>query len=129
MIVRIAMRFVVACAFVLGLALVASAQSSITGTVTDATGAVVPDVKVVAQMADTNLERETQTTGTGFYSIPNLVPGVYNLTIRKTGFRSEQALNVTLTVGQTLTLDVTLAVSVTLSACSLLNPVFRIVRL
>ncbi len=111
MIVRIAMRFVVACAFVLGLALVASAQSSITGTVTDATGAVVPDVKVVAQMADTNLERETQTTGTGFYSIPNLVPGVYNLTIRKTGFRSEQALNVTLTVGQTLTLDVTLAVS------------------
>jgi hypothetical protein len=114
MILRSAMRLGALCAFVLGLVSVAAAQKAvINGTVTDATGAVVPDVTVVANMADTNVERETVTSSLGFYSLPDLTPGVYNVTIRKDGFRIVQITSVALTVDQALTLDASLELSAT----------------
>ena len=47
-----------------------TATGEITGTVTDASGAVVPDAKVTATNQLTNAMWETKTTGTGVYSVP-----------------------------------------------------------
>ena len=111
MVLRTVMRLTVACALVLSVALVASAQKAvINGTLTDATGAVVPGVAVVANLVDTNLEREAISNSRGFYSLPDLTPGVYNLMFRKSGFRVIQIAAVTLTVDQALTLDAKLEV-------------------
>jgi len=91
---------------------VALAQTAtLNGTVTDHTGAAVPGVTVVAHMADTNTERETQTSESGFYSLPTLTPGVYDVQFRKGGFRIVQITTVTLTVAQALTLDTKLELS------------------
>jgi hypothetical protein len=91
---------------------VALAQTAtLNGTVTDQTGAAVPGVTVVAHMADTNTEREAQTSESGFYSLPTLTPGVYDVQFRKGGFRIVQITTVTLTVAQALTLDTKLELS------------------
>ena len=62
-------------------------------------------------MADTNTERETETSESGFYRLPTLVPGVYDVQFRKSGFRIVQITTVTLTVAQALTLDTKLELS------------------
>jgi len=50
--------------------------ASITGTLTDATGAVVQAAKVTARNTQTNASRSTQTGDTGVYRVTNLPPGV-----------------------------------------------------
>ncbi len=88
------------------------AQSGVlTGTVTDSSGAAVPDVSVTATGAETGVSRTTQTTNTGAYTIPNLVPADYNVTMEKEGFKTVRFAKVTLTIDQTLTIDVKLEVS------------------
>jgi hypothetical protein len=89
----------------------AQASSSIAGTVTDASGGVVPKASVVAMNAATGQSRMVETDSAGYYSIPNLAPGSYNVTIAGAGFQTFRFTNVTLTVAQTLTLDAKLAVS------------------
>src|SRR5690348_10039837 len=61
---------------------------SIVGTVTDQSGAVVPDARVRALNPSTGESRETMTDSTGLYTIGNVVPGTYNLTATKAGFRA-----------------------------------------
>jgi hypothetical protein len=79
----------------------ASAQtSSINATVTDATGAVVPGAKVTVQDAARNSTRTATTSGAGVYSIADLPPSVYDVTVEKEGFRSQQFAAVKLTVDQ-----------------------------
>ena len=111
MIVRNFTRLVGVCLVFLAFSFTALAQSTLTGTVTDSTGAVVPQAKVVAHLAQTNAERETETTAAGVYTMPNLLPGVYDVTVWKAGFRTVQITSIALTIGQTLTVDATLAVS------------------
>ncbi|MCL4523165.1 MAG: TonB-dependent receptor [Acidobacteria bacterium] len=68
----------------------ASAQTfrgTILGTVTDQSGAVVPDAKVKVKNADTGLLRETQTAEDGSYSVPELPIGTYTVTVEKAGFQ------------------------------------------
>ena len=62
-------------------------RASITGTVTDVSGAVMPGVEVTARNVDTNVETTTVTNGDGIYVLSNLVPGTYALTFRKSGFK------------------------------------------
>ncbi|HXA56418.1 MAG TPA: TonB-dependent receptor [Candidatus Acidoferrum sp.] len=100
-----------AIAFAAVLAGGASAQtSSINGTVTDATSAIVPAAKVTAIDMQRNISRSTTTGATGAYSISDLPPSVYSVTVEKTGFREEQIAALKLTVDQELTLNVTLEV-------------------
>jgi len=78
-------------AAVMLLAAVASAQTfrgTILGTVTDASGAVVAAAKVSVKNVNTGLERTTQTSGDGSYSVPELPVGTYTVTISQTGFQS-----------------------------------------
>jgi hypothetical protein len=62
-------------------------RSTITGKVTDPSGAVVPNVKVIATKTDTNSHFETATNTDGLYTIPFLPPGPYEITAEAAGFK------------------------------------------
>jgi hypothetical protein len=68
----------------------ASAQvlyGSIVGTLTDATGAVVPKAGVIVTNTSTGLSRQTTTNDAGYYSLQNLPEGLYDLSVTTTGFK------------------------------------------
>jgi len=80
---------------------VAAAQTfrgTILGTVTDTSGAVVAGAKVTARNTNTGLERTTQTSADGSYSIPELPLGTYSVTISQTGFQTSVASGVVVDV-------------------------------
>src|SRR6266850_2388182 len=83
---------------------------SISGTVRDTTGAVIPDASVSARIAATSVERVARTEGTGVYTIPALVPGIYEVTVSKPGF-SDYKVRVQVTVGSFVTVNAQLSVS------------------
>src|SRR5664279_4744171 len=85
-------------------------SGSITGSVTDATSAVVPAADVTIRNTDTGIERKTQTTDAGIYNAAFLPPGRYEVLAAKTGFSNSLRKDLTLQVGQTLTINVTLSV-------------------
>jgi len=91
--------------------LFAQAVGSITGTVSDPTGAVVAGAKVTATRIDTGVSQSTVTTGTGSYTLPRLDVGTYNLACEATGFKTGSAAGITLDVSQTRSVDFTLVVS------------------
>jgi hypothetical protein len=82
--------------------------SSITGTLTDSTGAVMPNVRVVATQVSTNISRSALTGASGDFLIPLLQPGVYLVTIGHPGFKTYVRDDVVLQVNQRVRLDVTL---------------------
>lgn len=61
-------------------------SSAIQGTVVDASNAAVPEAKVVVKNVATGISREATTSSEGFYRISNLGPGIYSITVEKTGF-------------------------------------------
>jgi len=87
--------------------------SSISGTVTDATAAVVPQVKVTARNLATNAARSTVTDGSGSYRITSLVPGFYDVLVERAGFKTVEYSRVELTVGQVLNLSPAMVPSAT----------------
>jgi|HubBroStandDraft_1064217.scaffolds.fasta_scaffold03676_4 hypothetical protein len=89
----------------------AQASASINGTITDASGAVVPGAAVSVSNEATNATRETQSNSTGTYSLSSLVPGKYDVTISKSGLKTLKFAAVVLTVDQALTLDAKMEVS------------------
>jgi hypothetical protein len=86
---------------------------SISGSVTDASGAVVSEAEVTVRNLGTNLSRTTATSSSGAYSVTDLPVGTYEITVKKTGFRSFKAADVPLTVAQVLTLNAQLQVGST----------------
>jgi hypothetical protein len=62
-------------------------RSTLTGKVTDPSGAVVANAKVVATKSDTSSHFETITNNEGMYTIPFLPPGPYELTVEAQGFK------------------------------------------
>jgi len=104
-------RFASLLAILLFLGFSASAQSnraSIKGTVTDPTRSVVAGVDVTARNVDTNVDTSTTTNEEGLYLLPNLPPGTYSLTFRKTGFKEITQPSITLISTQVAGIDVTL---------------------
>src|SRR5580698_1942767 len=81
---------------VLGPVARAQGNGSVSGTVTDTTGAVIPDAEVTATQAGTGLQLKTSTSGAGTYVFPTLAPSVYDLAVSHTGFQTyrENALQV-----------------------------------
>ena len=71
-----------------------SGKGSVTGTVADASGAVIPNATVVATNGSTNISTETKTTGAGAYTFPNLDPGIYSITVSAEGFQKLKQENV-----------------------------------
>jgi hypothetical protein len=87
----------------------AAQTSSLSGIVTDAQGAAIPDAIVTARNTNTSAERRTLTSTVGEYSLPQLAPGNYTLTIEKPGFRTHKG-DVTLQVNTPATLAIQLEV-------------------
>ena len=105
----IALTAIVVLAF---LPVCARAQTaSITGTVKDTTGAVVPQTRITAQNVATHSPRTAVTDESGIYRITNLAPGTYDVLIEKTGFKSVEFSQITLAVDHVQNLDATLTVS------------------
>jgi hypothetical protein len=85
-------------------------SGTITGSVLDASGAVVPAADVSIRNTDTGIERKTQTTDAGVYTAAFLPPGHYEVQAGKTGFATVLHKGLTLQVGQMLTINVGLSV-------------------
>src|SRR4051794_31226094 len=65
----------------------AQALGAITGVVTDSTGASIPKAKVTATEIGTGFERSILSDDAGHYTVPNLRPTEYNLSVEAAGFR------------------------------------------
>src|SRR5215472_15213017 len=92
---RVVLAFVVLTA---GFLVAQTFRGTILGTVTDATGALVSGAKVTAKNVATGLERFTQTSADGSYSIPELPIGTYTVTISQTGFQQSVTTGVVVDV-------------------------------
>jgi len=86
---------------------------TITGSVKDSSGAMVPGATVVAKNLATNSQYKTQTTSSGDYTVVSLPPGQYSLTVDQHGFKTYAQIGITVQVGQTQRQDVTLEVGAT----------------
>src|SRR6058998_3968760 len=86
------------------------AVAQLNGTVRDATGSVVVNASVSMRNLDTNRTYTSTSNVSGYYIVPNLPPGSYELNATYAGFEPYVQSGIPLRVGQTATLDVTLAV-------------------
>src|SRR5215469_3400757 len=85
--------------------------ASLSGTVTDPTGAVVPGAKVTVHSLGTGAVREFVTDAAGIYVVPSLQPGDYKVQATATGFGTFTVEKVNLDVDQKATVNMQLAVS------------------
>jgi len=83
-------------------------EGSITGTVTDTTGASVPNASVTLLNTDVGLTLKGKTDGKGSYTFSPVRIGNYSITVTATGFEKTMQQNVTVNVAQNLTVDVQL---------------------
>src|SRR5213083_2845922 len=83
-------------------------RGTILGTVTDPSGAVVTGAKLTAKNVNTGLERTTQTSADGSYSIPELPIGTYTVTVSQSGFQTSSTTNVAVDVAAERRVDVAL---------------------
>jgi len=88
------------------------AGGTISGTVTDPSGAVVPKARVEVLDRNTGIARTLVTNDRGFYSAPNLEPGPYNLTFSAAGFETSKA-TATVTVGAQLQINMSMTIGAT----------------
>ena len=84
--------------------------ATLTGTVTDSSGAVVPNVQVSIKNEGTGEVRTVTVDSAGFYSAPNLLPAQYDVSASATGFATVEQKDVTLTVGAQQVLNIKLPV-------------------
>ncbi len=85
-------------------------RGTITGTVSDPAGAVVPSAAVQAKSVDTGEVFTTTTTATGSYTLVQLPVGSYELSVTVGGFKKFVQRGITVAVAQTLPINVTLEV-------------------
>lgn len=85
-------------------------RASITGTVTDSSGAVIAGVEVTARNVDTNAQTTDVSNGDGIYVLTNLPPGTYALTFRRDGFKEVVQPSVTLISTQVAGINVAMHV-------------------
>ena len=87
-----------------------SIYSTIVGTVTDASGAVVPGATITETNIATNITTSVVSSPQGLYRIDNLLLGTYTVLIEKPGFKNIANRQVTLSTAQTVRIDFTLEV-------------------
>ncbi len=83
---------------------------TLTGVVSDPTGAVVPNAKVVLTDAGSGSARDTVTDGDGYYTFASVPVGTYNLSVSAGGFKDYAAANITLGGGEKRNVNVALNV-------------------
>ena len=104
--------FVLAC--LMGLAFASAAQTNnatVTGVVTDQTGATVPGAKVTATNTQTGIQKSGTSDDSGRYTVLDLTPGTYDIQVAQPGFATMVRRAQELLVGTTVSLDFSLQVS------------------
>ena len=111
------MRHVALCFIFCTAALFAqSERGTITGTVRDASGAVVPTAKVVLTNTQTGVSSTAPTSANGEYTIPQLQVGIYTVRVEKTGFRPASIIGLEVNASATVRADVSLEVGTSVTA-------------
>src|SRR4030095_7741241 len=85
-------------------------SASLTGLVTDPTGAAVTGANVTAKNRATNVDTSATTDSSGYYTFASLPVGSYTLTVEVQGFKKTVQENVALEVGQKARIDFSLTV-------------------
>ncbi len=96
--------------FVFARPLVAATGGSISGTVCDPSGAVIPGAQLVLVNEGQQTTHRTQSDSEGLYSFPNLPVGKYDLTISAQGFATQRRTDLSVDADAALRVDATLAV-------------------
>jgi hypothetical protein len=89
------------------------ANAGLTGTVTDATGAIVSGATVTITNQGTGQQNHTTSSSAGTYAVTGLTPGVYSVTVEATGFKKEVQNAVNVEVSTTSTINIALAAGAT----------------
>jgi hypothetical protein len=106
-------QLVILCVVALLAAAAASGQvvgATLTGTVTDPSGAAIPTAMVTISNVATGAVNAVPANGEGIYSASNLLPGDYEVTVTAPGFSAKQRSRLTLTVGEKQVLNLSMAV-------------------
>src|SRR6266851_1159972 len=109
---RFVLSLVILLSSLLGLAHVSPAQTevaSVSGTIVDRSGGLVPGIQVTVINTDTNEKYEAKTNNAGVYNVPSVKPGHYRILVTKPGFKQidlrDFTLNVQDSVNRNFTLD------------------------
>jgi len=87
----------------------AQANAGIVGTVSDTSGAVVPDAKVTITNQGTGVGNHTTTSSAGTYAVTGLTPGIYSVSVEASGFKKNVQNSVNVEVANTSTINITLS--------------------
>ena len=87
-----------------------SGASSVTGRVTDASGAVIPGAAVTLTDTSTNISTSTQTNAAGLYLFNEVKPGIYDISVVNAGFRKAFIRHQEILVAAATTVNVQLEV-------------------
>ena len=101
------------------MALPAFAQNQtaqLAGLVTDPSGAVVPNANLVAVNSNTGIVRTTTSNSEGYYTLPNLQPGSYTITVKAAGFQTSVREGLKLEETQSARVDFALQVGATVQS-------------
>jgi hypothetical protein len=86
------------------------AGATLSGTVTDTSGAIIPNAEISIKNVATGVTRNLRADTAGFYTAPNLLPGTYEVTVSAPSFSTQLRTGVTLSVGAQQVLNLTLQV-------------------
>ena len=92
--------------------------ATLTGSVTDPSGAVIPNARVSIKNTATGIVTAVTTNSAGLYVVPNLIPGPYQVTVSTQGFQTEVRSGITLTVGAQQVLNISLRIGQTTQTIS-----------
>ena len=84
--------------------------ADVVGTVTDSSGAVLPNAKVTVENLATHGTHTTQTTSSGDYDVPFLLPGHYSVRVELASFKTFSVADITLQVGDRARVDAQLQI-------------------
>ncbi|MCZ2153301.1 MAG: carboxypeptidase-like regulatory domain-containing protein, partial [Bryobacterales bacterium] len=82
-----------------------SQSAQMTGRITDPSGAVVPDANVSVVASETGVRRRVSSNQEGYYTVPLLQPGRYEVVVQKDGFKAINRQGIELAVGEVSRLD------------------------
>jgi hypothetical protein len=85
-------------------------RGSISGTLSDSAGSVLPKTDVKVTNAATGVTQDVLTNATGFYEVDNLIPGPYSITVSSRGFKSLVRTGIIIDAEQSARVDLALAV-------------------
>lgn len=97
-----------ACLFTPVVALAQAVSGTLLGTVTDSTGAAVPNAQVTITATDTGQVQKLSTNESGNYLVPGLTPGAYNVVVEAPGFKREVHEHIDLVSNSSTRIDATL---------------------